>query len=42
MLTLKQVSTKGYRSLRAIQRDGATWIDGLKLFGEYADDDDED
>jgi hypothetical protein len=29
---------------RVFKKDGATWIEGLKLFGEYADDheDDED
>jgi hypothetical protein len=23
-----------------LKKDGATWIDGLKLFGAYAEDDD--
>lgn len=39
----EQVGRSPAASIRRVfKKDGATWIDGLKLFGAYADDDEEE
>jgi predicted ATPase len=37
---IKSEVLTGAEIRRVLKKDGATWIDGLKLFGAYAEDDD--